>query len=313
MEQNIDSQLYRRRSSGACIADGYRLYVGNFLKIFRSSWIAALFYAISVSIVCKLYISQMPLLQIAGGTADMGYVQFVMAYFALLLGAILLYSAASIVLFSYDTMAFNEHSATEAITGPAHWYGKLDIKALLLTVKMFLWMALILFAASALIGGCLWMARTYLSHTAFLIFYLVSVLLITALLIPLSFTCMKYLLTPQARFLSILAQTYGVGMRHWGNLFVVGLVVGIVSWLFMMLIEMPAIILYVANLQSQAGVLQGDAAGMPDYMGTLTMVVFCLAGFVQAYVYLSTLFPFYYLFGSIESQEKERNEIKKTL
>jgi hypothetical protein len=313
MEQNIDSQLYRRRSSGACIADGYRLYVGNFLKIFRSSWIAALFYAISVSIVCKLYISQTPLFQIAGEPAGVGYVQFVMAYFALLLGAILLYSAASIVLFSYDTMSFNEHSATEAITGPARWYGKLDIKALLLTLKMFLWMALVLFAASALVGGCLWLATTHLSHTAFLILYLVSVLLITALLIPLSFTCMKYLLTPKARFLSLLAQTYGVGMRHWGSLFVVGLVVGIVSWLFMMLIEMPAIILYVANLQSQVGVLQGDAAGMPDYMGTLTIVVFCVAGFIQAYVYLSTLFPFYYLFGSIESQEKERNEIKKTL
>ena len=49
---------------------------------------------------------------------------------------------------------------------------------------------------------------------------------------------------------------------------------------------------------------------MPEYIGRLNFAVFALMGFLQAYIHLSTLFPFYYLYGSIEQQEKERKEMK---
>ena len=63
-------------------------------------------------------------------------------------------------------------------------------------------------------------------------------------------------------------------------------------------------------MSSQMGTLQGDPAGMPEYMGWMTVVVLCIAGFIQAYVQLTAMFPLYYIYGSIETAEKEARERK---
>ena len=49
--------------------------------------------------------------------------------------------------------------------------------------------------------------------------------------------------------------------------------------------------------------------GMPDYMWWLTLIVFLIAGFIQAYVWLTLLGPVYLMRGSIAQQEKERENI----
>ena len=71
---------------------------------------------------------------------------------------------------------------------------------------------------------------------------------------------------------------------------------------------LPSLILLAANIQSLGGTIYGDPTGMPSYMIWMNMGVFTLAGFIQAYVNLSSLFPFYYLYGSIETQKKERKD-----
>ena len=55
----------------------------------------------------------------------------------------------------------------------------------------------------------------------------------------------------------------------------------------------------------------GDPLSMPSYMGWMSFVVFTLSGFIQAYVLLAVLFPAYYMAGSIEQQEIQRNEKTK--
>ena len=52
-----------------------------------------------------------------------------------------------------------------------------------------------------------------------------------------------------------------------------------------------------------------DPDGMPDYMWWLTLIVFLIAGFIQAYVWLTLLGPVYLMRGSIAQQEKERENI----
>ena len=74
---------------------------------------------------------------------------------------------------------------------------------------------------------------------------------------------------------------------------------------------LPAQVLSLANLQAEVGVLNGDPLGMPGYMGWLTAVVFTIAGFFQAYIHLSMLFPTYYMYGSIETQEEERRNFNQ--
>ena len=66
-------------------------------------------------------------------------------------------------------------------------------------------------------------------------------------------------------------------------------------------------------MKAYAGMFMGDELGMPDYLPTLTFVAFTIAGFIQAYVHLITVFPFYYAYGSIDTLEKERKRINMVI
>lgn len=74
---------------------------------------------------------------------------------------------------------------------------------------------------------------------------------------------------------------------------------------------LPMLITMAANWINQIGTLSGDPDGMPAYMTWLTIIVFLIAGFIQAYVWLTLLCPLYLLRGSIAQREKEREEFKK--
>ena len=45
MEKDKEDILLKDRSSRACISAGYRLYMSNFKRIFRASWLAAIVFA----------------------------------------------------------------------------------------------------------------------------------------------------------------------------------------------------------------------------------------------------------------------------
>ena len=91
------------------------------------------------------------------------------------------------------------------------------------------------------------------------------------------------------------------------------LVVGIVTTLLSAIVMLPYYILTTAIVKSQIGLLMGDPLGMPEYMSWMPSVVFAISGFIQGYLHLSMLFPFYYLYGSIEQQEKERKEMTSNI
>lgn len=98
-------------------------------------------------------------------------------------------------------------------------------------------------------------------------------------------------------------------VRHWGMLFATLLVTAIITLLLTFFCELPGVIIGTANVKAYAGMFMGDELGMPDYLPTLTFVAFTIAGFIQAYVHLATIFPFYYAYGSIEQQRQERKQL----
>ena len=102
---------------------------------------------------------------------------------------------------------------------------------------------------------------------------------------------------------------YGRGLRHWGLLFATVFVVCLFTGLLTLVCELPAVIMATANTMAYVGLATGDPLGMPENMVPLTYVVFFVAGFIQAYVHLSTLYPIYYAYGSIEQQEAERQQV----
>ena len=100
------------------------------------------------------------------------------------------------------------------------------------------------------------------------------------------------------------------GLHHFGTLFATFFIILLFTAVLTLFCELPAIIIGIANIKAYAGAAAGDPLGMPEYMDKLTFVAFTIAGFIQAYVHLITVFPMYYAYGSIDTLEKERKRIK---
>ena len=100
-------------------------------------------------------------------------------------------------------------------------------------------------------------------------------------------------------------------LRHFGMILIVTIVSLFVVSILTLFTSLPTVIMMAANWQSKMGVLNGDPVGMPDYVLWLTIGVFVIASFIQAYIWMTVLGPGYMMKGSIAQQEKERNEFYK--
>ena len=106
--------------------------------------------------------------------------------------------------------------------------------------------------------------------------------------------------------------TFKNWLRHTGMVLIVGIVCFFTISILIMLTSLPMIIMMAANWQDQIGVLMGDPSGMPDNVRWLTLVVFLIAGFLQAYVWQSIIGPIYMMRGAIIQHENERQKFNKT-
>lgn len=288
MENQKEDILMKVRSSRSCIGAGYRLYTGNFKRIFRYSWAAAIVYAL----VCS-----------AGGTL------MVLRPQAMLV-AIGIIAVAEALFASYGFAVLRQHQASGTISLSTRWLN-IDTRIFVRTLKCWLCVAVILLASGIVAGGIGYASIKILSPYTALGCVGVAGLIILCLLLPLMYIVPRYILNEGAGFWSLFKAGYPVGMRRWGFIFTVAFVVTLVQMVLALVTSLPASILTLANMRSSQSLLLGDPSGMPSYIGWLAAATFLLIGFIQAYVQLSALFPAYYVYGSIEVQEQERSEFNK--
>ena len=99
--------------------------------------------------------------------------------------------------------------------------------------------------------------------------------------------------------------------RHGGKVFIVTIVCITIVAILTLLTALPTVILMAANWQSQIGMLNGDPSGMPNHVRWMSLGVFVIAGFIQAYVWLTMVMPFYLMKGTMGIQDKEKEEFNK--
>ena len=290
MENQKDDILLKERSSRACISAGYRLYTGHFKHIFRYSCVAALVYALFCSLVGAVMVTAPRLMPIAAS------ILFIVEC---------LYA-------SYGFSVLKQHQTFGNILRPAKWFS-IDTHIFMRTLKCWLWLLVIAIVVGVIIGGMSAVAVKYLDYSAYTAvgFFTLGSLVILCLLLPLAYVIMRYVLNDGIGFWKQLKIGYGVGMRCWGFIFVVVLVAIIVEVLLMLLLSLPALIISMANTQSMFGVAMGDPYAMPSYMPALAAGTFLIIGFLQAYVSMSVLFPIYYMYGSIDAHEQEKQDFNK--
>ena len=309
MENKTELTLLRPRSLAAVISDGYRLYTGTFRSLFRSSWPVAIVYALAFAFMVGNLVNNVIPMQVALQTSGVPLQPAAMGLSAI---AYLCYMLAAALLAAQALRTFREHKSTGDITRPAKWYGRLCLPCFLRILVTALWMYLlgiiIGMAFGALVGAILSMGvvGSIGKSIASLVLLLILAIIVVALCIPLYYTVMRAWLADGRVQLAPPVRGYGRGLRHWGLLFATFIVVCLFTGLLTLVCELPAVIMAIANTMAYAGMATGDPLGMPENMATLTYGVFLVAGFIQAFVHLSTLYPLYYAYGSIEQQEAER-------
>ena len=314
MEKKHTDNLWKVRSSRACIADGYNLYMSNFRKIFRRSWHITLVYALIFSAFATMAVTQYSHIVVlnaaleAGFQINIGNPAEIYTFLGIFLLTALLYFAAATALASQGYQAQREHLETNEIAAAKKWYlPKFGLFGR--TLKAVLWGFLTGFVFSAIIFLMFKVLGHFASPIVNTILVGVCSLLIGIFVfLPFIYLSTKYILTPKTHFATVFVKSYGTAIRNLGLIFIIFFIVTLITLILTAFTELPAHILYIANIQAQVGQFNGDPLGMPGYMMWLMPIVFALAGFIQGYVHLSMLFPLYYMFGTIDQKENERNE-----
>ena len=91
--------------------------------------------------------------------------------------------------------------------------------------------------------------------------------------------------------------------RHWGFLIGMMILVDILIYVITIFCGLPGSIMMLANIKAYTGAMMGDPLGMPDYLSTMSFAAFTIAGFIQAYVHLWSVFPFYYTITTVKQKE----------
>lgn len=310
MEKNNEDTPMKSRGVGSTVTEGFRLYLDNFKRILHFSWPGALVYAIVAGLINSYYVTEFPRLQhlLLASPGNPSHQLAVLGELLPLLILMPLMLIAIIFFSSYGFSVLRQHLATGSIAWPQRFFN-FDGPTLWRTVKCYLCMLGVGIVYMVIVAIVSVLPAVVLKGVAGLALTVLIGICATVLMLPMYYVAMRYMLTSGTGFWPLLAHGYGVGLRHLGFIFAVALVEIVAVMLVNFVVSVPSFVLMSANMLAQAGVVNGDPLGMPPFIGILTLVIFIMAGFLSAYIMLSVLFPFYYMYGSIEQQEEERKDV----
>lgn len=105
-------------------------------------------------------------------------------------------------------------------------------------------------------------------------------------------------------------KSYKMGLRHFGGIFKMAFLGGIILSIILFVVSIPAMILCWAQVTSQLGALNGDPLGVPSYFPIQTFIVFTLTIFVISYAFTWLNISFVYFFGANKALEEKKLEAK---
>ena len=325
MEKEQDLTLMKARSYRSVLADGYRLYNENFRKLFKASWILAIVYALCCGAFGTLTAIKVPELTLAlmqQLTSLQGFFAETVKTYALtiagIIGLLLLAIAAMSMASATILNKLKEHKDTGTISTPPYWLttspalmGR-SLKGVFLTILVLI-IPMLLFVGMVAIAESV-KPQALIGHlTTFIVALCIVCIIIVILVQPLMYVLMKYVMEAPCKYWKTLSANFGCGMRHWGSLFLVFFLSMLLVQLIGLVIMLPSHILSYANQQAHMGLLIGDPLGMPSYMSTLTFATFTLCSFIEFYVSQVMLVHNYYIYGSIETKELEREQQKQNI
>ena len=310
--------LFKNRSYRGVISTSYGLYFSHFRLFFKASWLMALIFAIVFAALEMLLSVQLPALSATIMKQELVLKttlspeiaqQYLVAVFVTCL-LILLY----IIIEALTTATFlnklKEHHDTNSMMVPHRWF-TISCHMMGRTLKGYLLTILTVMIPIVLISAIFLAVYQFMPTATMTLFVTAFVLSIVMglLYFPMLFVFMKYVMNSGKSYYSLLGPSYTMGLRHWGHIFTTCLIGGLIICLLAGVCCLPTIILAQAHWASQEGFLNGDPLGMPNYINILSYITYFLTGFMLVYLCMPMLIIVYYMYGSIETYEQEKNKL----
>jgi len=318
MKEPEDDSLMKSRSARSVVAAAFRLFSGNFRRLFRASWPSATVYAVVNSVLGTIVVVALPPVVIALMADPMAASRLGVTYLSLL-GLVALFvvvgGLAELMFYSVgiDMLRVHGESGKMPLTSrhfPLKTFWRLmkgGLSILLVELPFVIaFAALYHFKLASVIGSpdshiVLWAAVG------------IAFVVVALLELPLFYVAMCYVMKGELKFWQSLPSSYKSGISHLGHIFVVVLINAIVLVVAHYIITQPAVILEVTNVSANVGAVMGDPLGMPSYMTWLCAITFLIAGFMQAFIRMTLVFSLYYMYGAIETVENEKKQFKETI
>lgn len=286
------ASISKSRSYTACLSEAHRMLFDNIRSIFSRTWIYCLALALVSAAYLSLYIHAM-----LYGSSTWLTVALCAVSLITLCAEIAYYARAMFV-----------------VNGqPMKW----NIKRCTILTAYYIAFCIVMAFVYAAVFYVVTMAKQpatlYDMMPTFYILGGVSVV-IYLLLLPFIYVGMKYLVETDSKLEKIIFKSYKTGLRHWGLIFTALFLATLCAIICAVLVSAPMFIVLAANSLSVYGVnFIGDPTGLPSYFTVIQFVVYALTFFIWAYINMFIIFVCYFLYGSITTREKEKNEMLNEL
>lgn len=283
--------LNKSRSYTACISASHKMLFDNIRTIFKHTWLYALLLALSMSMMSMFYIKAL----IGGGYSSSSFICLVVSLLLVVCFQVG-YTSRVLMLLNCQTMMWN-------------------VKRYLRLILLYLCVS---FAVSAIqwilmylvIGGTTSVPSDKMPVIMLLI--ACSSLFFACVLLPYVYVFMKYMMEPESKLSKLLFKVYKTGLRYWGFIFITLLLAFLCVAVCMFFVSIPMLVITMANTLSVMGVSYlGDSSGLPSYFDFLQYMIVAVSSFICLYINIFIIFVFYFMYGSIETREKERKDFLK--
>lgn len=281
----MDSEVYKIRSFSSCMKAAYDMFSTNIKTIFRRTWLAALLFA-AISAVAVIASCRIAFVPAVPSTAT---VVVFLAFSLLAVAAAVWFNTIIISLINGASVKSNLPRV-------------IKLTVLILVISWIVWALAMVQSFVHLIQGHATLQA--LSYSTLSFYGIMTVYLLA--LIPVLYSSMKYLIEHETKLPSVFGKSYIIGLRHWGYLFMLCFLTGIIMTIIYIIVSIPLSVAIMASVMDNAGMMMGDSSGLPGYFMLLMGSAAMVSSFIMLYAGAWFTMIVYYAYGHIEAKEKAR-------
>lgn len=294
-KNNMEKDLYINRSFSACIKAAYVLFSSNMKTILKKTWLPTL--------VCAIFFTATILFSIP----DKAIHDFGMSHSNI---AMIVIGAIYLLSFVGNTWLIG---AVASLLNGKPFKSNL-FRSIMLTgveIILMLFYLFIINVGSSFITSFLISSKlTTAPHALIAGYIIISVLLLIVFIfsLPFLFSTTRYIIDHETPLSDIFRHGYKMGLKHWGYQFTTYFLAMLLLIIVMFIIMIPLLVISMAQTLNQLGMLNGDANGVPDYFFWLLSATTLITMYVLTYAEVWLFLLSYYIYGSIETKEKNKKD-----